>query len=845
TSALMPSGDTITYGYDKLYRQTGMDDTGDGQWANYAYDPAGYMTNISNSLSQTFDYGYDFAGRVTTVTNTTNGLNQTYTYTYNARNQVASVTNPLNQTTSYGYTILGQVSTVTDPRGGVTKYGYDLANDLLSLTDPNNNITTYAYNALHQVTSVTDPRNHTTTYDYHAGLLTQTTDRNNRTIDYGYDALNRLDSETWVGGNYTATYGYDTAGNLTVASDPFSTYTYGYNAANQLTSVDNAGTPSVPHVVLTYGYDTSNNRTSLTDSLGGIINYGYDSSRRLTSMGLSLNGTMAANLTFGYDVGSELTGITRTTPGGDTITSNFTYDGANRLTNITHSDATTGMTLASYTYGYNIGNQLTSYQDANSSLTYGYDPDGELTSASGTLAGSSFNATYSYDLNGNRNMPDYQTDPGNLLTNDGTYSYTYDNEGNTLTQTNIATGSVTYFTWDYRNRLTEEKQEDNQGHVLNDEMFTYDVNNNRIGTSVNGVQTWTVYDGSNPYMDFNGSGQLTERYLTNPNGLNQFYGQVNASGVTQWFLTDNLGSIRQVVDANGNPLYAVTYDPFGGNVSQTNPGNAPRFGYAGGEQDAILGIYHFNSRWYNPATGKWLSQDPLGLKPDSNPYRYVGNDPTNAIDPTGEADNRDPRYSEWYNKWLGPPGAYPSYPRLNRLTRGVDVYYPPPAGGAGSARMGPAGIASQVIESRRQQIGMTSGIRNVINQRFPGALNPSNGWQVVKRAKVWVRPLVLSGLTKGRQISITVNAKDAPIGSSVEVYFNGQRVPGDGKLGKGGTYDTKYKISINLPPLNPNMGRVNASDPPENNGYEIQAIIRPPGEGKEIIYGYARLPVYP
>ena len=133
------------------------------------------------------------------------------------------------------------------------------------------------------------------------------------------------------------------------------------------------------------------------------------------------------------------------------------------------------------------------------------------------------------------------TGTGNELTSDGTYNYTYDNNGNMLTQTEIATGSVTYYTWDYQNRLTEVKAETSGGTVLNDETFTYDVNDNRIGVSLNGTQQlYTVYDGSNPYMDFNGSGTLTERYLTNPNGLNQFYGQVSASGTTEWFLTDNL-----------------------------------------------------------------------------------------------------------------------------------------------------------------------------------------------------------------------------------------------------------------------------------------------------------------
>ena len=46
--------------------------------------------------------------------------------------------------------------------------------------------------------------------------------------------------------------------------------------------------------------------------------------------------------------------------------------------------------------------------------------------------------------------------------------------------------------------------------------YTYDALNRRIGIDDNGTQTWTVYDGQNPYADFNGSGTLTERYLNGP-----------------------------------------------------------------------------------------------------------------------------------------------------------------------------------------------------------------------------------------------------------------------------------------------------------------------------------------
>ena len=240
------------------------------------------------------------------------------------------------------------------------------------------------------------------------------------------------------------------------------------------------------------------------------------------------------------------------------------------------------------------------------------------------------------------------------------------NHGSTLTQTNIATGTVTYFTWDYQNRLIKVKVVSKSGTVLNDEKFTYDVFGNRIGVSLNGTQTlYTVYDGSNPYIDFNGSGTVTERYLTNPDALRRFYGQVSAGGTVQWFLTDNINSIRQVVDSSGNSLDVIAYDPWGTILNQSNAANAPRFLYAGGAYDPITGMYTDGAREESWFDGRWMSQDPLGFAGgDSNPYRYVVNDPTSSLDPAGQqAQESEPNGKwglnrVWYTTYDGKPWAY-------------------------------------------------------------------------------------------------------------------------------------------------------------------------------------------
>jgi hypothetical protein len=75
--------------------------------------------------------------------------------------------------------------------------------------------------------------------------------------------------------------------------------------------------------------------------------------------------------------------------------------------------------------------------------------------------------------------------------------------------------------------------------------------------------------------------------------LNQFYARVSPSGTVNWYLTDMLGSVREIVSSSGSALDTLTYDPFGGLLSETNAANGDRFKFAGGEYDSLMGGYRF------------------------------------------------------------------------------------------------------------------------------------------------------------------------------------------------------------------------------------------------------------
>ncbi|WP_044290863.1 RHS repeat domain-containing protein [Rivularia sp. PCC 7116] len=227
---------------------------------------------------------------------------------------------------------------------------------------------------------------------------------------------------------------------------------------------------------------------------------------------------------------------------------------------------------------------------------------------------------------------------------DGKYNYSYDDEGNRTQRVEIATGEITEYSWDYRNRLTEVVVKDTNGNVIKTAGYTYDMFDRRIAKEVDadgdGVATASierfVYDGEHIALTFDGDGNLTHRYLHGPQ-VDQILASENAQGEVLWALTDNQGTVRDVVDNNGTVVNHITYDSFGRVTGESNENVDFRFGYTGREFDEETGQYYYRARYYDAAVGQFISEDPIGFEAgDPNFYRYVNNSPANFTDPTGE-----------------------------------------------------------------------------------------------------------------------------------------------------------------------------------------------------------------
>ncbi|MDR3638705.1 MAG: RHS repeat-associated core domain-containing protein [Isosphaeraceae bacterium] len=641
-----PLGNVTTNAYDKLDRLVSTTDAL-GETTKYTYDALGNLLSVTDPLNRITTYTYDLLNRQVSVTDP---LGHTTTTTYDADGNIASVTDPLHQTTKYTYDVLDRLTSSTDPLNEVTSETYDAAGNVLSITDPTGNTTTYAYDALNREASETNALGGTRTYGYDkVGNLTTYIDADGRKTVYTYDDRYRETSEQWLDATgapiHTFRYSYDPAGELTSASDSDSSYSYTYDPLGRVTSINNQGTPGVPPVVLTYSYDAAGNEVSVGDTINGAASgtqsMTYDAVDRMTQITLSGAGILPERVNLSYDAASELTKLTRYADlaGNSLVAStSYTYDNAGQLTQQTDARGTT--TLAHYQWTLDADGRVTQETSTDGTTTYAYNAANELTSATSTSQPSE---SYAYDANGNRTGTGIQTGKNNELLSDGTYNYSYDAEGNLVKKTDIATGAVTRYTWDYHNRLTKVVYLNASGTETGEVDYTYDVNDELIGESVQtgapGSQAPVVqrfvYDGTNIALVFNGAGALTDRYLYGP-GVDQVLADENSAGQISWFLTDDLGTVRTVINSSGTVLDHLQYDSFGRIVSQTSPSAAPLFGFAGQMFDRATGLQYDQARFYDPSTGRFLSQDPLSFDGgNANLYSYVGNAPTDATDPTG------------------------------------------------------------------------------------------------------------------------------------------------------------------------------------------------------------------
>jgi RHS repeat-associated protein len=235
-------------------------------------------------------------------------------------------------------------------------------------------------------------------------------------------------------------------------------------------------------------------------------------------------------------------------------------------------------------------------------LTYTYDELGRRISASGNPA------------------PEPRDTATNTATVNALNQYTTLN-GKTLAYDANGNQSFKNAVWDARDRLVSLS-----GPSLT-ASFTYDAFDRRTSKTVNGQTKTYHYDGADLISE------TGAEYTFGP-GIDEPLKR--KSGQNEYYLSDALGSVIGLADGNGVIKTSYNYSPFGKKQTTGASSDNP-FTFTGREDDGT-GLYYYRARYYSHDQKRFISADPLGFGGgDSNFYAYVGNNPINFTDPSGES----------------------------------------------------------------------------------------------------------------------------------------------------------------------------------------------------------------
>ncbi len=639
------------------------------EW-RYAYTDGshpGDLTQATDPLGESTDYDYDRYGNRISVTDPT-GAQATSTYDVLGRVETSvsprgneSGADPADYTTSYAYDAAGNLLSQRDPLGDEQRWTYDRAGNQATAIDEAGKQTRFTYDDADRLVTTTRPDTTTLLKAYDAdGLLTSTTDGAGKRTTYTHDALGRVETVTDPN-RRTTTSGYDLAGNVTTVLDAAGeTTTNTYDDANRLVEVaySDGSTPGV-----TFDYDAANRRTSITDATGTTsftydelgrltqhedgasrpIGYGYDEGSRLTTL-TYVNGRA---VTRGYDDAGRLTSVrdwlgnttafdydrdghlTRTTfPSGTGMEDVRRYDDAGQLTDVTMKQG--GATQASIAYDHDSRGLISqavqsglpstarrdyTYTDlaelaSENSDAYVHDAAGNLT----TLAGAT---PLSYDDAGQ--LLRGPVPPGSARTD---AEFTYDQRGS-RTEARPVGGTATTYAYDQEERLTSFTPAGGATTT-----YEYDGGGLRVAKTTRATTTSFTWDrgGSLPLLLSDGDNS----YIYGASGP---IAHVTSGGAVRYYHQDALGSTRVLSDDRGATVGAFSYAPYG-LLAASSGTETTRLGFAGEYTDAESGLQYLRARYYDPATGQFLTRDPL-VDATGQPYAYADGDPIDNVDPTG------------------------------------------------------------------------------------------------------------------------------------------------------------------------------------------------------------------
>ncbi|MDT0267661.1 polymorphic toxin-type HINT domain-containing protein [Streptomyces sp. DSM 44915] len=565
-------------------------------------------------------------------------------YAYTPRDELARVTDPAGNEWSYEYDQLGRRTHTHDPDAGTTVSTYDDRDQLTTRTDARDATLAHRYDNLGRRTALLDGQGETLAdweYDTLPGAQGQLTAATryhdgeaytSRVLEY--DALYRvLRSETTIPDSEGALAGsYETA------------TAYAESGLPESHSYPLAG--SLPALTVTPRYEDGTLRQVGLDGSQGLYTetiYSLTGKPLQTEMKLDPDAYEAVWINSDYEWGTQRLKTSwsiRFMAGGPDRYETYSYDQAGNVTSINDVSLT--------------GNETQCFQyDYLRRLTEAWAQTGEECAtdpADATIGGPApYWRSYTYDLAGNRltetlheqdttrtyDYPEAGGPQPHTLTSvtqetpevRSLEEYGYDAAGNT-TSRQIG-GDTQELTWDNEGRLTEVTEADGTRTE-----YLYDAAGNRlIGRTA--TETTLYLGHTEIVLPAEGDVPQATRYVDAGGGHLVVF---QNNGDIAYTLADHHGTGQLAVDAWTLEVTQRRTLPFGdvrGPEPTTWPGTR---GFVGGTTDTSTGLTHLGAREYDPATGRFISLDPVMDLTDPQQihgYTYANNNPLTYSDPTG------------------------------------------------------------------------------------------------------------------------------------------------------------------------------------------------------------------
>jgi RHS repeat-associated protein len=573
--------------------------------------------------------------------------------------QSTSTPKPENARFQYTYDLQGRLREKRNPvTGRFTAVAYDLAGRVSTVSDSLSRITSYAYDEVGNRIGSRDGAGLSMHFEYDArGLLTR---RHGQDVDdrYRYDGRGRRIAATNAVSSHR--FRYDALDRVVEHyGSLMGTARFAYDELDRLQHIVYPEPPSsafTQPAVSTYQYDPAGRVISIQDT-------------RLAAGASSHSGGWR----FAWDAVGRLSA--RTDPNGIQRSAKFMVEGWVDELGFRYPDGTTE------TLDYGSYNGLGSPGSINFgggvSTTAGYDAVNRLDTVAYT--GGLSAEQYDVDADGNRTRYSeggshgdrtYLLDPAHQVyrivrtsTSVRLENFVYDGAGrlDSFSKWDEASGGTeldesTDYTYDGLGRLTRVTRGVAGGPYGYEMTLEYGplgerIRRTEIASTGAPVVTSLYLAGLIELRDIgaNGVAQTAVRLIRGP-GPGGLVGEVTAAGEVRTLLADaSHNVIRAAVITGAGPytetLHARRYRPFGVVGSSTAPPLAER-GFAGLVAEGQSGVVYMDARHYDPARGRFLQPDPLGIATDQL-YAYAANNPLLFVDPLGLSPLRLSESSSW------------------------------------------------------------------------------------------------------------------------------------------------------------------------------------------------------